>query len=102
MKSMKCWTARLGGSEAGDSEGKTSANSRRKDGSSLSLVSGSFVRIWIAQTGALVSTPLRNWRVVTILRNCVGAAGEAGVAAFVVPPMGWDTKGCHTCLVPPK
>ena len=43
-KSMKCWTVLLGGSEAGDSEGKTSANSRRKGVNSLTLVSGNFVR----------------------------------------------------------
>ena len=60
MKSMKCWTFRLGGSEAGDSEGKTFANSRRKDGNSLTLVSGIFVRTWTAQTGVSLSIHLRN------------------------------------------
>ena len=102
MMSMKCWTVRLGGSEAGGSEGKTSVNSRRKDGNSLTLVSGVFVRTWTAQTGASLSIPLRNWRAVTMARNCVGAVGGVGVVAFVVPSAGLGMKGCHTCLLPPK
>ena len=101
-KSMKCWTTLLGGSESGDSAGKTSAKSWRKDGKSLTLLTGSFVRTWIAQTGASLSTPLRNWRVMTIPRNWVGAACAVGAVAGVTVSVVCGMKGCHTCLLPPK
>ena len=102
MKSMKCWTALFGGSESGDSAGKTLAKSCRKYGKSLKLLTDIFVRTWIAQTGASLSNPLRKWRAETIPRNWASVSDAAGAIAYVTMSGVGGMKGCQTCLVPKK
>ena len=81
MKSIKCWMARSGGSESGNSVGKTSVNSWRKAGQLLAVVAVVLVRTWTAHIGASFLSPLMNWRAETRPRSWDGGLRSTGTVA---------------------